>query len=139
MEHDEVVDRVRAAAGAVCPEYDVVAAYLYGSYARGEEHADSDVDVAVLFEEDSLRKLLELGRRLQAAADVDTEIDVRSLNDADLVFQRNVLRDGDLLYEGDAEERAAFERDVYNTYLDMKPHIQEYYGRRRERIAEAVA
>ena len=29
---------------------DVVAAYLFGSTARGESRADSDVDVAVLFE-----------------------------------------------------------------------------------------
>ncbi|MDY6774281.1 MAG: nucleotidyltransferase domain-containing protein [Candidatus Nanohaloarchaea archaeon] len=134
-----VREAVEESAQTVLPGYDVVAAYLYGSYARGEEHSDSDVDIAVYFRDYSLDKLLEVGRRLQEEADVGREVDVRSLNGADLVFQRNVLKDAELLYEKDPEARARFERSVYNRYLDMKPYIQQYYGKRRERISGAVA
>lgn len=39
---------IRQFLSLIRPHYDVAGAILYGSYARGTQHTDSDVDVAVL-------------------------------------------------------------------------------------------
>lgn len=58
-------DSVSFAAEKILSDYDVKFAYLYGSFARGDFSEKSDVDVAVYFEGYKLKKLLEIGRRLQ--------------------------------------------------------------------------
>lgn len=119
----------------VFEEYDLAAAYLFGSFARGEEHSSSDIDIAVLFKSFDARKLLELSRNLNEEVDLDRELDVRALNDADLVFRKNVVSEGDIIYEGDRERRMIFEEKTFKNYIDMKPHIEHYREMRSERLA----
>jgi predicted nucleotidyltransferase len=48
--------------------------YLFGSYARGEARADSDIDVAMVLD-DFERELLEIDRAGDVAAEVGLEYD----------------------------------------------------------------
>lgn len=108
----------------------LVCAYLYGSHARGEEHAGSDVDVAVLLEgeaapqfDGTLTTLRgDLERLLRRPVDL---IDLRRAP-PDLVHR--ILRDGKLLVERDLAERVRFEVGARNEYFDLLPYLRRYRG-----------
>ncbi|MFZ5468654.1 MAG: hypothetical protein ACOZIN_04375 [Myxococcota bacterium] len=56
------------------------------------------------------------------ASDIsDVDFDVRLVNKADPVFLNNVLKDGWLLYEADAEERIWFQVYATAQWLDFRP------------------
>lgn len=107
-----------------------VAVYLFGSVARGEARADSDVDVGVLFAVDPPATLEapqfalegELGRLLRAA------VQVVALNRASADLVHRVLRDGRLLLDRDRAARIRFEVRSRNEYFDMAP-IRALYRR----------
>ena len=102
---------------------DVMAAYLFGSQATGRARAKSDVDVAVLLnEEDSVARF---ERRLQMMVEVSDvcgrEADVIVLNDAPPLLQHQVLKHGRLLYERDRRARIEFEIRAGKVYADLEP------------------
>lgn len=104
------------------------AAYLFGSVARDNARPDSDVDVGVLFLErpeptlegqpydmaDALERVL--GR----------PVDVVVLNTAAADLRMRVLRDGHLVFEGDAAARVRFEVATRNEAFDLEPILREY-------------
>ena len=100
---------------------DVVAAYLYGSAARGEPARD--VDIGVVFRRGSRDFLLcrEIASRLAPFAPHRTEIDVRPLVGATPRFRIQVLRDGRLLYEANPGARIEFETQAMSEWLDFRP------------------
>ncbi|RLT39931.1 MAG: nucleotidyltransferase domain-containing protein [Chloroflexi bacterium] len=109
---------------------DIVAAYLFGSQATGRVHPGSDVDIAVLLDEDALPQTTGWGgpllsRRLDliAAAErfADCEVDVITLNNASPLLSFEVLRKGRLLYEGNRRERVEFEVQTGKNYADLLP------------------
>lgn len=135
MNKADVLEEIKDVVSEVCGRNsDVITAYLFGSYARGDHDEVSDIDIALLFDDYDIHRLLELARKIDDRIDIDRKIDVRPLNCSNLVFQKNVLSDSIILYEGDREARMDFERNIFRRYLDMKPHIQHYYDMRSERI-----
>jgi predicted nucleotidyltransferase len=90
---------------------EVVLAYLFGSHARGQAWAHSDVDVAVLLEDD----------------DGDRCFDVRlEVNQAPPALRYAVLRDGILLFCRDHRARIEFHLRTVNEYLDFKPILERH-------------
>lgn len=111
---------------------DVVAAYLFGSTARGESRADSDVDVAVLFEPAPVHTLngprLSLEGALERALGVPVDLVV--LNDAPVDLRARVLRDGRLLVDRDRAARIRFEVRTRNEAFDLQPVLDRYRAAR---------
>jgi hypothetical protein len=105
-----------------------VAAYLFGSCARGEDF--SDLDVGLLMGHD-VPQPLELELRLEVELEKHLKIptDVRILDRAPLSFQFAVVRDGRLLVDTEPNRRAAFEGIVRKKYFDFaffrKRYIKE--------------
>lgn len=106
----------------------VVAAYLFGSVARGEARRTSDVDLAVLLGEEPTRTLdglgLDLADELQAELGVPVQVVV--LNTAPCDLAHRVLRDGRLLVDRDPSARIRFEVHARNEYFDLKPVLDRY-------------
>jgi predicted nucleotidyltransferase len=108
----------------------VVLAYLFGSHARGQAWAQSDVDVAVLLENrpDDDRCFdvrLEVIGGLMNLLDTD-EVDVLILNQAPPALRYAVLRDGVLLYCRDRQAMIEFRVRAVNEYLDFKPILRRH-------------
>jgi len=104
---------------------DVVAAYLFGSVARGQATPHSDVDIALLLREADRETLWE--RRLQLMGELERfgdRVDVVVLNLAPLLLQHRVLSEGRLLYEGDRSARVEFEVRVGKRYADYRPTLE---------------
>jgi predicted nucleotidyltransferase len=95
---------------------EVIAAYLFGSAARGETDQFSDVDVAVLLEDDlpKERRWDIEGRLLDQLFRIvgQDKADVVDLKTAPLWFQRVVITTGRVIYERDRQKREAYERQV---------------------------
>ncbi len=121
----------------VCRDYDIIAAYLYGSFARKEQRSDSDIDIAIYFRNHSLKKVLEVGRRIQEETDISRHFDVRALNNASPLFQFRVIQQAKVLYESSPEERADIEVEIDWRYHDLKPHMEEHWAERRKRVIES--
>lgn len=119
---DRVLERVVAAAR---DDRDVLAVILYGSRARGEAHAGSDVDVALVLTH-APRDAQEIGRILLRYASLD-DADVQIFQRLPLYVQSRVLREGRALFvrDEDALYEAAFRtvrawelfRPRYEAYL----------------------
>lgn len=106
-------------------ERGIAAAYLFGSAARGETRARSELDVGLLF-----REGWDVRDRHLIAADVagrvvrsraGLPVDVWDLEDLALVIQGRVMAEGRLLTSNDDVRRVRFEVAVRQRYFDFLP------------------
>lgn len=106
----------------------VVAAYLFGSVARGDDHARSDVDVAILYRRDPPRTFDALPLRLEGEIErlLGRCADVVCLNLAPVDLCARVLRDGVLLLDQDPALRIGFEVRTRNLWFDLQPVLRTY-------------
>ena len=98
-----------------------IAAYLFGSVARGEAGATSDVDLGVLFAADPPATLEAPQFALEAELErlLHAPVQVVALNRASADLVHRVLRDGRLVLDRDRAARIRFEVRSRNQYFDM--------------------
>lgn len=130
VDRADLIDRLRAFfASHPLP---LAAAWLFGSEARGDARASSDVDVAVLLAElpDDPWARLAIGFDLASALEraLDRDVDVVIMNDAAPDLAHRVLRDGVLVNERDPQARVEFEVRSRNEYFDIVPLLRLYRG-----------
>jgi uncharacterized protein len=122
------LEAIREALRRHVPVDELAAAYLFGSRARGDAAAASDLDLGLLLRRPPASTLK--ARRF-GLADLLTEalgqrVDVVLLNDAPVDLVHRVLRDGVLLCEPDPAARVRFEVAARNAYFDLLPHLERY-------------
>ncbi len=104
----------------------VAGAYLYGSYAKNTMTPLSDIDIAVLLDEDykpgTANKLnFELSLESKMIQQLPGySIEVRILNEAPILIQGQVIVEGILIYEKEKKRMLDFEEKVIIRYLDFK-------------------
>jgi predicted nucleotidyltransferase len=117
---------------------DAWALYVYGSFARGDEHGSSDLDLAILQPPnlavtDKLTLMADVSRATGVHVDL---VDLRRTN-LDLVFE--VLREGKPLLIRCKDETLAWEAEQMTDYALFNPrrtHILSQYMREPLRNAE---
>jgi hypothetical protein len=109
---------------------DILFAYLYGSYAAGNTHIESDIDIAVYLKEKDTTFYLKKDNEFLS----NNRFDIRILNVMPLVLKFKVLKEGKLLFSNDEQKRIDFETEVIDRYFELKPYIDEYYELLKERI-----
>lgn len=120
-------------------ENDVLFAYLFGSYAKGTQGRDSDIDIAIylrdtgIFEKDPLYPS-RLAIKIEKELAEKKIVDVRILNDSTLRFRNQVLKYGKLLHSRDEKKRIEFETNSLACYYDFKPFLEKYDAARRARL-----
>lgn len=107
---------------------DVIAAYLFGSHARGTAGPQSDVDIAILLPEAPPRTLLgqpfALEDDLREMLGIEVQLVILNTAPADLIHR--VLRDSSLMLDRDPGARIRFEVSARNAYFDLKPFLDRY-------------
>lgn len=131
--HPETVIQVlRERAEAIFGPLPVDAAYIYGSVATGVVHPFSDVDIALLLEEGTARRLSAY-ERLRLEADVELRIadltgidyaDVRIINDAPIAWRGVVASQGICIYSRNETRRIEFETRSRKEYFDFRPVLE---------------
>ena len=110
---------------------EIIAAYLFGSMARGTSGARSDVDVAVLYAATPPATLeglpLDLASRVEHL--VKRPVHVIVLNTAPVDLVHRVLRDGVLLLDRNPGTRIRFEVRARNEFFDLQPILDRYRRR----------
>lgn len=116
-----------------------IAAYVFGSVARGEATATSDVDVAVLWDRTPASTLS--GERLELEGSLERHlgraVDLVALNTASADLVHRVLRDGVIVVDRDPARRIQFEVARRNEYFDLEPMRRLYRGEADTRRSEA--
>lgn len=103
---------------------DAWAIYVFGSFARGEEWPDSDLDLAVL---------LPPSRRIESLLDVMSgiagrihrDVDVVDLRRAGDVLRREVLMEGRMLYVSEPDQVLAWEAAAMSRYASHREEIRD--------------
>lgn len=122
---------INALVDCLATQPDVLAAYLFGSYAAGNARPGSDVDVAVLLS--GTDDTEHFKRRLQLTGDVEEALERRPvdlvvLNDTPPLLAHQVLRHGWLIFECDQAARVEFEVRAGKIYADLQP-MYDYHSR----------
>jgi predicted nucleotidyltransferase len=110
----------------------------HGSTVSGSAHAMSDLDIAVLFEDDVdlLRRVVALGAELQACFP-GRELDLAAVNHADPLFLKKVLERCQLLH-GSPRVLAELRMYAFRRYQDHRRFLaleRSYVRRSLERLA----
>lgn len=117
---------------------EILEAYLFGSRARGDAAAHSDVDLAIYVDRGAVPEtpfgyvaalITEL---IQALGRND--VDVVLLNDAPPLLYHRVLRDGRRLFSRDLAATTRREGDALSRYCDYVPQLRKIEAAQRRRI-----
>ena len=131
---DNLLDILRQHLPQIVRNLPVQLVYLHGSATRGEMTPSSDVDIAILCDEETpphqrLRLMLDVSAELSRQANI-ADADVRIINDAPLVFRGRIACEGILLYTRDKAQQIEFEtrtRDEYFDYLPFHRRLQDAF------------
>lgn len=101
--------------------YNIKLLYIFGSYAKNKNHNNSDLDIAVLLQED-----YDPMDKLNLIGDLTTifkrdDIDLVILNSAKPVLKHQIIKHGKIIYMKTQECKVDFEVKVLNEYMDMEP------------------
>jgi predicted nucleotidyltransferase len=103
--------------------FPVALAYLFGSQATGRAGAQSDYDVAVLFDgKVSTDDCYALTHQLTDF--LDTDVDLVDLARAPIELVYNVIATGQILYAKDRTTRVEFEARALGLYFDQLPVLR---------------
>lgn len=107
---------------------EVLAAYLYGSRAKGYAREGSDLDVGVLLYPGKDYSLWEQGalwNDLEGIEGFDVQTFV--INDKPPLFRYQVISPRQVIFCRDDSLRADFEVHTFNEYFEAKPFLEEGY------------
>lgn len=143
---DTVIRVLKERAEAVFGPLPVDVAYIYGSVATGPVHPFSDLDIALLVDEEVFRRLSPY-ERLQLEVQVELRIadlcgidyaDVRVFNDAPIAWRGQVVSRGICIYSRREDRRIEFETRSRKEYFDFRPVLLEMQQASLARLREEL-
>ena len=91
---------------------------LFGSYARGTQNNESDIDIAIKPKNEVLKKeLFYLSQELEDK--INIEIDLIDLNNIGDGFRYEILINGEIIYCEDEFKFELYKLDMYREYLEL--------------------
>lgn len=126
----------------IAGEYGLSLVLLFGSEASGKAHKNSDLDIAVMFEQSAFdrARLLDLVN-VFAGVFQERKIDLGLINGADPLFLKKLLESCKLIH-GDPRVLAELKIYAYKRYIDHKRFLKmedDYIKRLLDRYEKGAA
>ena len=103
---------------------DCEAIVLFGSYSRGTQNAESDIDIAIKVKEKlDKKKLYRLSNLL--ADELNKEVDLINLDEIGDTFRYEILINGKTLYCKDELQFELYKLNMYREFLELNESRQE--------------
>jgi predicted nucleotidyltransferase len=128
---------------ALEPDPSILEAYLFGSSARGDAAAHSDIDVAVYLAPAVLQEPPPYGHQAEICARLmkalaTNRVDVVILNEAPPLLYYRVLRDGIRLFARDLVCTTSREGRALSRYCDYVPQLRKIEAAAKARITSGA-
>ncbi len=119
--HDEIFHKVREfSIEKLKPDFIII----FGSYAKGITHNESDIDVAI-YREDKVFSAYELFMFAQQLADIiGIEVDLVDLKEASTVFATQIFSTGEVIYSKNENLRMELHMRTYSMYAKLNEERQ---------------
>lgn len=120
-------------------QYPIEFVYLFGSFATEKYNKESDIDIAIMFQEkyESKKEVIIKGNIVDMGMKYfQRKLDVISLNSATPLLKYEVVRKGILLKE--SKRRAEFESLVLREYFDFQYYAEAYNKAMIEAIKKEI-
>lgn len=116
----------------------ILFAFLFGSWARGDAREDSDVDIAVYLKDRDYDILEYLDWKRDLEEICGRTVDLAILNEATPLLKYQVYLDGVLLFSKDDILASNFLVRALFEYEDMRPYLELTYKRMIDRVRQEV-
>lgn len=106
-------------------EIECEAIVLFGSYARGTQNSESDIDIAIKSNiKIDKKRLYEVARKLED--ELNKDIDLIDLEEIGDTFRYEILVNGKTLYSKDELKFELYKLDMYREFLELNESIQTF-------------
>lgn len=112
---------------------EIKAAYLFGSYAENKENKYSDLDIALVVEDNS-DKMMKLDILTELTKNNFTNVDLVILNSASLLINFEAVKYNKLIYKREDFNAPEFFSFTIRRYLDFRPYLEVQRKYLKERI-----
>lgn len=104
-------------------EIECEAIVLFGSYARGTQNSESDIDIAIKSNSQvDKKRLYEVARKLED--ELNKDIDLINLDEVGDTFRYEILVNGKNLYCKDELKFEFYKLDMYREFLELNESRQ---------------
>lgn len=114
-------------------QIEVKAAYLFGSYARGEQKTDSDIDIGILLDE-NFDRIIKLDLLTSLTENGFDDVDLVILNNASILLKYEIVKNNNLIYSRSDFDTSSYFSKIIRLYLDFKPYLEVQRKYLKERI-----
>ena len=108
-------------------EKTIIAAFIFGSYAKGTENSQRDLDIALLLDKSRSDIFSQLHFNTILVKALGLSVDVVILNTAGEVLKYEIRRDGLLVFERSTKERKDFEVRGRKHFSNIKLHRSKIF------------
>lgn len=123
---EEILNKLKS---RLIDELNCEAIVLFGSYARGTQNAESDIDLAILTKKEvSKKELFKLKQELEDIANKDVDL-VKLNSDISDGFKYEIIINGKTLYCKDEVEFDLYKIRVMREYLETNENRQSVIDR----------
>ena len=123
---DDIEDKLNEAINYI-KSFDMInALYLHGSYAKGVQHPNSDIDLAVLMKDFAALKaenILIMSAQLELI--FNRKVDLGILSSKNLVYAKEVIEHGRSVFCRNRFEKELFEATMLAMYLNLQMEREE--------------
>lgn len=118
----DIIEKIKS---LFSPKKEIILAYLYGSIAKGATHPYSDIDVAILVNDNISEEKYPYGYRAELLTDImkvlhTNRVDLTILNEAPPFLRFQVIRYGVIIVARSEAERIDFHVKTIAKYNDVK-------------------
>lgn len=126
---EEIKEELEKIQKLLIEKFQPLAIILFGSFARGTQNAESDIDIAIVAQNNDKKNMFLTKQKLEELTSKD--IDLVNLTDLNMSegFKYEILMNGKVLYCKDEYRFDMYKIDTCREYLDFNESRQEIIDR----------